>query len=97
VPLKNRLPCRTVDPDIFFPVGYTGPAIAQAELAKSFCHRCPVEQECLDWALDTGVEFGVWGGTTEQERAATRRRSYGHKPRRTDADRAPMVAELASA
>ncbi len=98
MPLKNMLPCRTVDPDIFFPVGTTGPALVQVELAKTFCNRCPLRAECLAWALDMNIEFGVWGGYSEQERRAmTRRKVYGHQPRRTDADRAPMVAELASA
>ena len=97
MPLKNELPCRTVDPDTFFPVGTTGPALVQAEEAKALCRLCPIRQQCLDWALDEGVEFGVWGGMTEQERRWTRRRGYGFKPRRTDVERAPLVAELASA
>lgn len=36
--------------------------------AKQLCEGCPVRAECLQWALDH-EEFGVWGGTTEEERA----------------------------
>jgi WhiB family redox-sensing transcriptional regulator len=31
------------------------------------CDRCPVKQDCLDWALDND-EKGVWGGLTEEQR-----------------------------
>ncbi len=36
--------------------------------------RCPVRDECLEWALDTAQTLGVWGGTSENERRALRRR-----------------------
>ncbi|MEV1048692.1 WhiB family transcriptional regulator [Streptomyces sp. NPDC049916] len=67
--------CRDEDPDLFFPVGTTGPAIVQAEEAKAVCHRCPVMNECLDWALDSGQDHGVWGGTDENERRRIQRRA----------------------
>jgi WhiB family redox-sensing transcriptional regulator len=62
-----------MDPDLFFPVGSTGPAIAQLEAAKAVCATCPVSAECLQWALATGQDSGVWGGTSEEERRAMRR------------------------
>ncbi|MEE2768025.1 MAG: WhiB family transcriptional regulator [Actinomycetota bacterium] len=41
---------------------------SREERAKSICGNCPVNQECLDYAL-TGRELhGIWGGTTETER-----------------------------
>jgi WhiB family redox-sensing transcriptional regulator len=43
--------------------------------AKAYCHRCPVIEACLEWALDTGESVGVWGGLTEHERGAMRRRA----------------------
>lgn len=60
--------CKTAEPELFFPVGSSGPARVQEEYAKSFCNRCPVRQECLDWAVETGQYTGVWGGLTETER-----------------------------
>ncbi len=65
--------CREEDPDLFFPVGTGGPALAQAEDAKSVCRRCPVMQRCLRWAMESGQEYGVWGGTSEKDRQSLRR------------------------
>jgi WhiB family redox-sensing transcriptional regulator len=65
---RDRAACRAVDPELFFPVGSTGPALDQLADAKTVCHRCPVIGECLAWALDTGQRAGVWGGLSEAER-----------------------------
>ncbi|MDQ1034222.1 WhiB family redox-sensing transcriptional regulator [Streptomyces sp. V3I8] len=73
--------CRTVDPDLFFPIGNTGPALVQIEDAKSVCRRCPVQAQCLEWALETGQSIGVWGGRSEGERRALRRRAGGRASR----------------
>ncbi|WP_228184097.1 WhiB family transcriptional regulator [Streptomyces anulatus] len=67
--------CRDEDPDLFFPVGTTGPAVVQAEEAKAVCRRCPVMESCLDWALETGQQDGVLGGTDEEERRRIQRRA----------------------
>src|SRR5690554_6899610 len=69
----HRAACRDEDPELFFPTGTDGPALAQVEQAKAVCRRCPVTGECLRWALDTGQDHGVWGGTTEGERRVWRR------------------------
>ena len=67
--------CRGVATDLFFPAGDVAPEpVAQAERAKSICQGCVVREECLQFALATHQEFGVWGGTTESERRALRRR-----------------------
>lgn len=60
--------CLDADPELFFPVGTTGPAAAQAEAAKRICRACAVARECLDWALSVGDIEGVCGGTTGDER-----------------------------
>ncbi|MGW2387857.1 WhiB family transcriptional regulator [Streptomyces sp. NPDC001658] len=69
--------CLSEDPDLFFPVGSvnSGPATLQADEAKSVCRRCPVTRQCLAWAVETGPVEGIWGGTTEGEHRAMRRRS----------------------
>ncbi|WP_394427220.1 WhiB family transcriptional regulator [Streptomyces sp. SGAir0957] len=70
----NEAACRQEDPELFFPIGDTGPALLQIEEAKSACRRrCPVSQQCLQWALETGQEHGVWGGLSEKERRQLRR------------------------
>ena len=66
--------CRDEDPELFFPIGTTGPAATQVDAAKVVCQRCSVVEPCLTWALDTGQDAGVWGGTSEDERRALKRR-----------------------
>ena len=39
---RHRAACRDVDPELFFPIGNTGPALMQIEEAKQVCRRCPV-------------------------------------------------------
>jgi WhiB family transcriptional regulator, redox-sensing transcriptional regulator len=55
-------------PDDFFPVGQGEAAQRQAERAKQVCARCPVQEQCLAWALDHEVRHGVFGGLDEVER-----------------------------
>lgn len=71
--------CRHADPDLFFPVGTTGPALRQIGEAIAICQACPVRAPCLAWALDQGITSGVWGGTTEDERRAIRRTAPGRR------------------
>jgi WhiB family transcriptional regulator, redox-sensing transcriptional regulator len=66
-------------PELFFPISASGPALDQIEQAKAICRRCAVAQDCLEWALKTGQDAGVWGGLSEDERRVLRRR-----PRRPD-------------
>jgi len=63
-----------VDPELFFPVGESGPAVRQVAAARAVCARCPVQRECRDWALQAGEPAGIWGGTTPEERRLLRRR-----------------------
>jgi WhiB family transcriptional regulator, redox-sensing transcriptional regulator len=64
--------CRHADPGLFFPVGTTEAALLKVNRAKQICAGCPVRQACLDWALATGQQVGVWGGTVADERRALR-------------------------
>ena len=65
--------CIAEDPDLFFPVGSTGPALLQIEAARAVCRQCGVREECLQYALESNQEYGIWGGTTEEERRYMRR------------------------
>jgi WhiB family transcriptional regulator, redox-sensing transcriptional regulator len=58
---------------LFFPVGVTGDAALQIEQAKEVCVECPVRMACLEYAITTNQEYGVWGGTSEEERRVLRR------------------------
>jgi WhiB family redox-sensing transcriptional regulator len=69
---RSRAACRHIDPELFFPEGSAGPALQATTLAKQACGTCPVQAQCLLWALDHGVAFGIWGGHTEGERRELR-------------------------
>ena len=72
---RHNAACLTEDPELFFPIGNTGPALTQIEEAKTICQRCPVVDVCLKWALENGQDAGVWGGLSEDERRALKRRT----------------------
>jgi len=61
--------CRDLDVALFFPEpgGDSTPA-------KAVCARCPVRDECLDFALASRQDDGIWGGLDETERRRLRRR-----------------------
>ena len=48
---------------------------AGIEEAKAVCRRCDVMDTCLKWALENGQDAGVWGGLSEDERRALKRRT----------------------
>jgi WhiB family transcriptional regulator, redox-sensing transcriptional regulator len=70
---RDDASCRDTDPDLFFPVGTTGPAVDQIASAKAVCDVCPAKDPCLQFALVSNQDSGVWGGTTEDERRKLRR------------------------
>jgi WhiB family redox-sensing transcriptional regulator len=69
----RRAACGTCSAELFFPVGRRGRASDDADAAKAVCARCPVRMACLRFAIETNQEYGVWGGTTEEERRPLRR------------------------
>jgi WhiB family redox-sensing transcriptional regulator len=64
--------CRDSDPELFFPVSEVGPGARQVAEARAVCAGCPVQVECLAFALERDL-VGVWGATTEDERRLMRR------------------------
>jgi|GEM_PF-4448043 len=42
--------------------------VTQMRYAQAICDRCDVQVECLAYAYEARVEFGVWGGLTESQR-----------------------------
>lgn len=67
--------CKDEDPELFFPVGTSGPAMDQTDEAKAVCKRCPVTEDCLAWSFEIKAEAGVWGGKSEDERRAMKNRT----------------------
>lgn len=76
---RTNASCRDTDPDLFFPVGTTGLAITQIEEAKVVCMGCPAQTPCLDFALRSNQDSGIWGGTSEEERRYLRRTYLGRR------------------
>jgi len=66
--------CRDSDPSLFFPIGSTGKAVAQISAALAICGTCAVQPTCLQYALESNQESGVWGGLAEEERRKLRRK-----------------------
>jgi|TARA_B110000285_G_C14830205_1_gene470505 WhiB family redox-sensing transcriptional regulator len=77
---KARPLCADEDPELFFPQeveyadGTTHSSYTNLPTAKAICGACPVAVDCLTYALKNH-ELGVWGGTTEDQRKALRRRN----------------------
>ena len=65
--------CRKLATSMFFPIGQTGEAEVKIARAKKVCVTCPVRQQCLEFAITTNQEYGVWGGHSEEERRVIRR------------------------
>jgi WhiB family transcriptional regulator, redox-sensing transcriptional regulator len=66
---RDEAACKGLDTGIFFPA-----SDSDAGPAKRVCAGCPVRDRCLEWALATRQEDGVWGGLTDTERRRLRRR-----------------------
>jgi WhiB family redox-sensing transcriptional regulator len=60
--------CRGADADLFFPERG-----ASTRKAKAICGECQVRAQCLDFAIEVGEKFGIWGGMSERERRRVRR------------------------
>lgn len=75
VPITEERPwaafaaCRERDPDMFFPATPAG-----EREAIRICQGCAVGADCLDFALEARISFGIWGGMTEKERRGLRRK-----------------------
>lgn len=75
---RDLAECRDTPPQWFFPQPQMGrgDAIDRSdpyENARPVCARCPVANDCLEWAIAHN-EYGYWGGMSENERQALKRR-----------------------
>lgn len=60
---RERAECRFLAPSLFFPDDRAG-----VEAARAVCRICPVQQECLEYALAHNLTYGIWGGYSERAR-----------------------------
>ena len=74
--------CRDSDPSLFFPIGTTGPAVEQIAEATAICSTCVVQEACLQYALESNQESGVWGGYAEDDRRRLRKKWLADRRRR---------------
>ena len=77
--------CRDSDPEFFFPIGTTGSAVDTIEVAVAICQACAVTEGCLQYALESNQESGVWGGYAEDDRRRLRKRWLAERRRRRQA------------
>jgi hypothetical protein len=65
-----RAYCRWIGQDgwrLFFPVTGTSARDLADVLYQEYCGGCPVLVQCLAYAMERG-EYGIWAGTTEDDR-----------------------------
>ena len=80
----NRTPCELNDPELW----HADPRTREAEHAKTLCHTCHIQAQCLTTALEregnlvAGGRFGIWGATDPEERAEFARRQTGRRNRK---------------
>lgn len=79
---RQAAACADLPSELFFPVGESGESADQIEAAKATCGVCPVQTDCLEYALDTNQIAGIWGGYTAEERRPLRRRRLAEHRRR---------------
>jgi WhiB family transcriptional regulator, redox-sensing transcriptional regulator len=70
---QPRAACRDQDPELFFSDSHSTPDKARVERARAVCSGCPVAYQCLQYAMATD-SYGVWAGTTKDQRDALKRR-----------------------
>jgi WhiB family transcriptional regulator, redox-sensing transcriptional regulator len=88
----DALPCRSLDPDLWF-----SESPAELELAKSLCAKCPVRAECLAGAVERQEPWGVWGGEIFERGAVVARKRPRGRPRKEDLARDAELHAAANA
>ncbi|MHB1613281.1 MAG: WhiB family transcriptional regulator [Actinomycetes bacterium] len=79
-PVDTELPCRSASPDLFF-----AESPADVERAKSLCHGCPCQPDCLLGALERAEPWGVWGGELFVSGMVVARKRPRGRPRKSPA------------
>lgn len=71
---REQASCKGIDPNVFVPNERSGLTGRQTyALARTFCAICPVVNECLQYAVEANIEFGMFGGKTPRERRVDKR------------------------
>ncbi len=67
---QSQALCRDLSDADFF---LSGDDYAGLKKAKAVCAQCPVQEACLDFAIQSNQTLGVWGGASPNERRQIRR------------------------
>jgi WhiB family redox-sensing transcriptional regulator len=82
LPRFDNAKCADIeDKDLFFPDNRTQEAERLHQL-KAICSSCIHEKECLEYALEKQIPYGIWGGSTPADRdtvAIANGKSYAFK------------------
>jgi len=78
-PVREPLPCHTVDPDLWF-----AESPADVEYAKALCQSCPLKDACLAGALERREPWGVWGGQLVLSGVVVPRKRPRGRPRKDE-------------
>ena len=63
---RTQAACIGADPDMFF--FSEGDTTGKLAAARTYCNSCPVQTECLTYACNLKIPYGIYGGTTYQQR-----------------------------
>jgi len=74
---RRAAACQDAEPELFFPVSATTASAGTVRRAKLICMSCPVQAQCLSYAMAHRQEQGIWGGLTDDERRSLRARMSG--------------------
>lgn len=69
-PWMSSSACAEISGDLWYPEKGSNQYTSNV---KAVCKRCPVQRQCLDYAIANGENDGVWGGLTVKERRRLRR------------------------
>ncbi|MFF1358700.1 WhiB family transcriptional regulator [Streptomyces sp. NPDC058297] len=92
-PAWNVFGICSLEPELFFPSGNSTAADVQERRAKEICGNCRVRTQCLEWALETGQDFGVLGGLTDRERRELHGRKAPWYEERGRSDMHKLIAD----
>lgn len=65
--------CVHEDPELFFAPNESRRGSAQTDQARAVCAGCAEREPCLDLAVSTNAEYGIWGGFSPREVGRLRR------------------------
>jgi WhiB family redox-sensing transcriptional regulator len=67
---RDHASCKTMGNTEFFATfqGNSKSHEERLDRVRTICNECPVNKECLDFAVRNEIAYGVWGGLTPKER-----------------------------